>query len=240
VQQLKGMDQKNKLLLAITQGRDIPQFLEATAKIKGYDKLWVKYYPAYMAYKIIKSFFLDHPEYSHLALLADDLIVKQQDIDQLWYDVNKINGPGSMFQHCVLSGCCNVDLTTWKDYLNVSFELPIRSSYGRRYDFMRKDDPIAVEKRGCVQVGFCGTALIVIPRQYVSKLSFDNDAKWSGLSEEMGCCQDVIMCNDLHDLGVKMFVDFRVNMLHLKQFDGIWFPLSTGVKSPYRKLEVAK
>jgi hypothetical protein len=230
VQQLKGMDQKNKLLIAITRGRDIPEFLEATAKIKGYDKLWVNYYKAHMAYKIIKYFFLDHPEYSHLALLADDLIVKQEDIDTIWFDATA--------KADVVSGCCNVDLTTWRDYLNVSFELPIRSSYGRQYNFIRKDNAESLVP--LTEVGFCGTALIVIPRQYVSQLSFDNDAKWSGLSEEMGCCQDVIMCNDLHDLGVKMFVDFRVNMLHLKQYDGLWFELSTGVKPPSCKLEVAK
>lgn len=224
-----------KLLLAITRGRDIPEFLEATAKIEGYDKLWVNYFPAYKAYKIIKYFFLDHPEYSHLALLADDLIVDQKDIDQLWRNVNN----GDLFRleiaGSVISGCCNVDLTTWKSYLNVSFDLPIRSSYGRVYNFIKLDEsPYSIE-----QVGFCGTALIVIPRQYVSQISFDNDAKWSGLSESMGCCQDVIMCNDLHDLGVKMFVDFRVNMHHMKQFEGLWFPLSTGVKTPSCKLEVA-
>ena len=210
--------------------------MKATALIEGYDKLWIKYFPAYLSYKIIKYFFLDHPEYSHLAILADDLIVKQDDIDHLWYVANLDTVSFSSLRHSVIAGCCNIDLTTWKDYLNVSFDLPQRSSYGRHYSFIKKDQaPAAI-----AQVGFCGTALIIIPRQYVSKLSFDNDARWSGLDENMGCCQDVIMANDLHDLGVKMFVDFRVNMLHLKQFDGIWFPLSVGVKAPNCKLEIAK
>lgn len=226
---------KTRLLVAITRGRDIKEFLEATDKIQGYDKLWVNYYPAYMAYKIIKYFFLDHPEYSHLALLADDLIVKQRHIDLIWQDVRRHEAVEN--KSAVFSGCCNIDLTTWKDYLNVSYELPQRAAYNRKYYFIRKD---AMFYPGIVEALFCGTALMVIPRQYVSRMSFDNDAKWSGASEEMGCCQDVIMCNDLNDMGVKLFVDFRVNMLHLKQYDGIWFPLATGVKAPNCKLEVAK
>jgi hypothetical protein len=219
-----------KLLIAITRPRDIAEFLVAAGNLSGHDKLWVNYYHAYMAYKIAKHYFLQHDEYSHLALLADDLIVTQHDIYELlgWSELCE-----------VICGCCNVDLTANRDLLNISTVLPSRSASGRTYRFIRHDDPIA-RWNGLVAMPFAGTAFIILARNAVKQLSFDNDHRYSSLPEIYGCCQDVMMCNDLNDLNIPLYVDFKSKMHHLKLYDGNWHKLEVGIKEPNCKLERAK
>lgn len=71
-----------RVLIGIPSPRDIPEFIEATVKIDD-DKLWVKYYDEYTAYRYIRQFFLKHKEYTHLCLLPDDLIVKVEQYEKL-------------------------------------------------------------------------------------------------------------------------------------------------------------
>lgn len=220
---------KLNVLIAITRPRDIPRFLECIDKIQGYDKLWLNYYPAYLAYKIIKHYFAQHNEYSHVAILPDDLIVSEAIVDEL---------VSFAMHYDVITGVCNVDKTTFKDYLNVSNVLPHRNASIRHYGFIGKDDPIT-KGRDAVQVNFAGTGFMIVTRKAFKHLSFDNDAQWNGLVESQGCCQDVIMCNDLHDAKIPIMADFHANMEHLKEYEGLWWPLEIGKKEAYCKLERA-
>lgn len=96
-----------RVLIGIPSPRDIPEFIEATVKIDD-DKLWVKYYDEYTAYKYIRQFFLKHKEYTHLCLLPDDLIVRVEQYEKLKEQVHLCSYP-------VFSGVFN------SDYLNQDF-----------------------------------------------------------------------------------------------------------------------
>src|SRR6266540_3850211 len=84
-------------LLVIFQPREIPEFLEATNKLK-IDKLWMKYFPQEEAYVTARFWFLEHKEYTHFVILPDDLIVKQEHLDML---------SNSFEQYKIKSGWCN-------------------------------------------------------------------------------------------------------------------------------------
>ena len=84
-----------KPLIFIPSVRDLPEVKEAVDKLP-YDKLWVKYMKQGQAYVTGRNFFLSHPEYTHLVINPDDLIVTEEQIEQLLSDT----------QIFVISGWC--------------------------------------------------------------------------------------------------------------------------------------
>jgi hypothetical protein len=66
-----------------------------------YDRLYAKYYPEAVAYKELQAYFLAHPEYTHMVVLPDDLIVRPEDFEQLKADVEQYDYPA-------LAGICHI------------------------------------------------------------------------------------------------------------------------------------
>ena len=69
-------------LLCCPSPRDIREVYEALRET-GYDRLYAKYYPEKTAYNLLRDYFLDHTEYTHLVICPDDLIIKKEHIDSL-------------------------------------------------------------------------------------------------------------------------------------------------------------
>lgn len=88
-----------RVLIGIPSPRDIPEFIDAMAWIND-DKVWIKYYDEYTAYKYIRMFFLKHEEYTHLCIIPDDLIVKREQFNKLKEGIQ---------DHFIFSGVCNTD-----------------------------------------------------------------------------------------------------------------------------------
>ena len=83
-----------RVLIAIPSPRDLPQFAEAVNKIPA-DKLFCKYMHEQQAYDTIRENFLTsaNEQYTHLAILPDDLIVTPYHWQQLVEDLHEYDFP---------------------------------------------------------------------------------------------------------------------------------------------------
>ena len=64
-----------KMLICIPKVRQIEEFDNAVNDcLQEFDKLFINYFPSYEARHLIKEYFLKYEEYTHLAILPDDMI----------------------------------------------------------------------------------------------------------------------------------------------------------------------
>jgi len=206
----------SSILIGITKARDLKEFEDAVRMLSEFDKLWCCYYnPSVIAENIIRDYFLTAKEYTHLALLPDDLIVTKKDLDILANDLSIGNYP-------VLCGVCNVDMTEQGlTSLNVdvhNLQPRQRDDYGMRsYTWLIENSQEYTELLKLAQpirVMFAGWPLVIIRRDVVEKIRFKDDAEYGNYT--CGCCDDVIWCADCHDLGIPIYCDLRAQMKHLK------------------------
>ena len=97
-----------KVLIGVPSPRDIPEVLEALAKLPV-DEYFVKYQQIFPAYSKIREFFLLRPEYDYLCIIPDDLIVDVNGF-QLLLDFLDTYKPK------LVSGVCNWNYTDMKDF----------------------------------------------------------------------------------------------------------------------------
>ena len=65
------------------------------------DRLIARYIPEWHAYQIMRNYFLQHKEYTHLVLATDDIVVLKKDIEQLQKNLGD--------DYPVIAGIMNVD-----------------------------------------------------------------------------------------------------------------------------------
>lgn len=190
--------------------RDIPQVLEAWKKL-DHDQLHVKYHKEYDAYKKIRDFFLEHSEYTHLAICPDDLVITPKDLEILAKDLQGFNFP-------VLSGICNVGLNPEAlDYLAVittDHPLPSKDSERRHFEWAKESDLEFTITR----VNFSGFPLFIIRRDIVERFEFDSQGKIEGKEPNSVGNLDVIFAWNCHENKIPIFVDKRAKMLHLRGY----------------------
>jgi hypothetical protein len=87
-------------LICSASPREIPEFIEAMNKLP-YDKCMAKYYYEAEAYKELLEYFLAHKDYTHMAIIPDDLVVHREGFELLKQDLEEHDYP-------VLEGICNL------------------------------------------------------------------------------------------------------------------------------------
>jgi len=194
-----GMGYALKLLIGIPSPRDIPQFIEAIAKIP-YDKVWIKNAGMELEpYKRMRDFFLSHKEYTHLAICSDDLIVHPEGVEQL---IDRAE------EYPLIMGICNVDINDHPDGLMAISRIePAGKEEGRRYHFYRRS-----ELDGIIRVPWAGFAFAIFRRDIVEKIKFDDDGRWN-YGRHVGA-NDIAMCHDLNELDIPIMVDTSVYFYH--------------------------
>lgn len=220
-------------LMAITQGRDIQQFLgNMKEQFQDVDKLWLKYYTADQAYKKARDLFLKNTHYTHLVLMSDDLLASKANYDLLIDDIVK-NG------YQVISGWCNFDITKErKKWSNIMLhtlppEIPHTATL-KEYEFATFEEIEDLHKNNgwtVVDVRFAGFPLTVIDRDVVNQITFRGDA---------GCCHDATFALDLDRKGIRQYCDLRCKMVHLKLNESDVECMQVGKKEPRIKWELRK
>ncbi len=187
-------------LIAIFKVRDLPEFDESVEKLDpDIHKLYIGYYPQMEAYDKARYFFLDHEYYTHFIILPDDLIVTQHDIDVLLEDSKNYD---------VIGGWCNVDNTFFKDYACFSFSLPPNPPFkGTTAGYRFRTIQSVENQTGITQVMHQGWAPCVINRKVIKQIPFRSS---------QDCCMDSTFSLDLHENGIKQYVDLAVRTKHLK------------------------
>lgn len=179
-----------KPLICIPSPRDIPEFKYSMEKI-SLDKYWVKYYSEPEAYDKIRSFFLEHDEYTHMILLPDDLISSSMAINHLMVDATVYECP-------VVSGISNIDYQR-RDIYNV------RRSFGTApedYFINKMNWHEIIEREGIViRVKSTNFTCYVIRRDVVEKIPFKHPAPDSEFDKDCERLDIPIYC----DLGAWFF-----------------------------------
>lgn len=208
------------IILCIPSPRDIPQVIESFNNVDNVDKLWVKYYtPEQEAYEEIRNWFIQHKEYTHLTLLADDCLLKPEYIDLLRTGIQKHNFP-------VLTGFGNVNLTDKAHINTLSFdEIPIeRHKRGDSFSSLLRDNDMFSQNGSCnygiyLKVKWAGFGLTTIKREIVESLVFEDDSRWNGGPLKSGCCMDTAYCYKLNKSKIPIYADSRIKVHHLKYND---------------------
>lgn len=158
----------------------------------------------------MRDYFLSHKEYTHLVIATDDIVVKPEHITQLQKDLEEHDYP-------VLSGIMNVDLDD-KVFVNICQTMPTKQRKGRKYNQYTRD---TLPDENIFQVGFSGFPLMAIRRDIVEQFEFRGDRVWQGLSSDRGASYDLVFCWDCKDSNIPIFVDKRIDMLHLRTKGGL-------------------
>lgn len=180
------------VLIGCPSPRDISEFQEALSKLNC-DKFIVKYRPAPEAYELIRDFFLAG-EWSYLCLIPDDLIVSREGFQTLLGDLEQ-------FQPKVISGVCNVDADTMKDYYIVRLREgePFLKKEERKYSFAR------------YQIVWCsGFACCFIARNIVEKIPFRQYSPTFETSFDTSFSQDCAKHK------IPILVDWKADFQHLE------------------------
>jgi hypothetical protein len=211
--------QAPNLLLTSPSPRKIKPFeRKIEALNEKYDIFLVKHdFDEINAYRTIRNFFLEHKEYTHMALIPDDLLVDVKHVDKL---VEHITGQG-FNDYPVISGVCNFACTNKKFFNNMAM-----IEYGKidaqaqlektgRYDYFKhimsrerynhlkekmKDKPNRI-----IRVIFSAFPLTIIRRDVMEKIEFGMNL--------MGV--DTVFFQSCIKAGIPTFADLDVQTLHL-------------------------
>lgn len=215
-----------KPLFASPSPRDIPQVIKCHQQLK-YDRVYAKYFVERAAYWHLRNFFLQHPEYTHLILIPDDLVFTPDDVEQIYKDLQENDYP-------ILSGICNVNLDSHKDRWSITENLPHpmrplqkcddptgdKAWYGWRWYSWFTDKTIEEEQKRqnstIIRVPHSGFALQCIRRDVVEAIEFVTDAKDNGLEDVETSSVDVMFSNTCMFARIPIMVDPRIKMLHLR------------------------
>jgi hypothetical protein len=221
-----------KTLIAIPSPRDLPKFEEATAKLPA-DKLFVKYMYEQPAYETIREFFLTHTEYTHLAILPDDLLVTPEHYYQLVDDIERYNFD-------VVCGVCNLDKSEEHNgMLNICIDhMPSisRNQHYRTYKWLMEGSPeherLLLQNPPIIPVVFAGFPFQFFSRRTIEQFTFKDDRIPYTPDKLIGCCVDSMTSADLYDLGIPIQCDLRVRTIHMKIDDSQVEGRMVGIKQP--------
>lgn len=181
-----------------------------------------KFYPEIEAYRIIRDYFLTHPEYTHLAIACSDIVVKPEHFSRLIRDLKEFNYP-------VITGMMNLALE-FLDVYNITRNVvePDRPYYDW---FTSSDQMDEIQK-----VWFSGFPLMIIRRDIVEKIPFERTSDLLGIENEVNCL-DISFCWRCYENKIPIFTDTRVKLLHLKELNDESQPVLVGKEKPYTEFK---
>ena len=206
-------------LIALPSPRDFLTVKEALDRIQEHDKLWVKYSPEHLTYPIIREQFLKNKQYTHLVICPDDLLIDDKNKLQTLFNDYELF-PEEERDKIILSGYCNVDTSENSKYANITQYDVSNTRQDRTYRWFTLEELENKTDNFLIPVMFAGFPLMIIPRSAIEQIPFRNDSS-TGNFDELGCCVDVMFCNDAIAKGYRIYVDSRVRLYHLKYNDTV-------------------
>lgn len=212
---------KVKLLIFNPSPRLIKQF-ETKVKLLNtkYDIYRVRFcFDEQEAYEIGRQYFLNNPEYTHFAILPDDLIVELHHVDKLVADLEA--NPNME----VLSGLCNFSCVD-QNFFNTLAVIPEERSNAyslfknlAKYDYtslLSREDHKNGPK-GLRKVLFAAFSFTIANRNVMSKFGFKAIPPAGQITVGMGL--DTLFYNNCFRSGIICWADYDVMMLHIKDIE---------------------
>lgn len=214
-------------LIASASPRDIPEFLDSIFPLMD-DKAFAKYCEEFMAYKLIRKFFMEYKRYTHLVIVPDDLVIDKETYEKLrtTVEVNRDRYP-------VLAGTCNHN---WhdKDHLITCRQLPTVGPENYHWMSVEEADKCVADGNPIQQVGFDGFACTFIRRDVIEQIEIE------GFKKQMAF--DMQFATDCKDKGIPIHVDLSTRFLHLGSRKGSmkFEDWGVGFKQPRFIVEVTR
>lgn len=173
------------------------------------DQIHIKYFDYPYPHRIAEDYFKAHKEYTHLILVPNDLIPSRQAYNKLLINAQKYD---------VTCGVCNVDLAKYRDYLNITSNLPALEYEKRRYRWISKNRYVNM----ILKVPFAGFPMMCVARHVLEKtrinwlspqMKGENLAIWE---KDGGYSNDLAFAYNLDRLGIPIMADTSINLLHLR------------------------
>lgn len=183
------------VLLIYLQPKCIKEVLEPLSKIPV-DKLYLKYYPYPDVYKLAYNFIRDHPEYTHIFWLQNDIVLTSEHFNQILYKY----GTNPDIQ--VLGVAMNVDLQENKHKLAFS-TAPISPKN------LNIDWPINGFFDGIIEV-FHNGGPFLINREIFMVFPLRGDKR--------GYNADIYHGIELWEAGIPYYLDTDITLKHLRYY----------------------
>ena len=213
----KTQQQPINLLILNLSPRKIKLFEAKLQKLNTkYDILRIKNdFDEKHAYNSGRDWFLKHPEYTHMAILPDDLLLETKHVDKLINDLEQYDYP-------VLSGICNFAMSTKNFFSRMTaiehtkYEAVDYLAAEGRFDYFKdvmtrdrwkelreqmKDKPNRI-----IRVAWSAFPFTIIRRDVVEKIEFGSNL--------MGV--DTVFFQSCINLSIPTYADLDVEMLHIK------------------------
>jgi hypothetical protein len=200
------MPNSNKInpLIAIPSPRNIKVINDCHDNLSDYDKLWMKdNFDELQAYQVLRNYFLENPEYTHLVIAPDDLLIPVSTFEKLIADLNKKDYP-------VLSGVCNFNCERFSTY---DMDLAVDYNHKNGMEHLLQNEVPhyrhylkSGQLKGIKRVAFAGFSLAFIRRDVVERIPFGTKAR--GIDSDYS--YKLLMEK------IDQYVDFDARSLHLK------------------------
>jgi hypothetical protein len=199
-----------KVLMSVAGVRWFPTCKYWIDQVTFLDKLLVKYYNHEEAFQIIRKFFLECKEYTHLLIYAEDILATPDAVKLLIKDAEEYNYP-------VVTGWFNFDFK--RDWIAISTKdlSKERIVLAEQYNFLKPTDMLFYDSP-FMEVTFTGMPLTLIRRDVVEKVTFKPyDYVYDsvlGMFMRRGTMFDLQFCLECKQLGIPIVLDKRVFAVH--------------------------
>jgi len=213
---------KIKPLLVYWRPKDIQPVLDGLKEIPC-DQLFLNYMAYPYNYEMTTSFFKSNPEYTHLIVLPNDLVPTRDVYDKLIKHIREKD-------LAVVSGVCNWDTGKYKDYINITSNLPTLDYANRRYYKLSKNR----YPNTLLKIPWAGFPFMFIRRDIVFKVPFpphcvkDTKGQRPIWETKGGFGGDLCWAHNLDYYNIEQWADTGCNMKHLRFYG----EMLVGVKSP--------
>lgn len=216
-QQKTQLEQKNRLLIINPSPRKIKPFEQRIQWLnRFYDIFREKYnFDEKDAYNTCRDFFLSHTEYTHLAIIPDDLLVEPRHVQKLMSEIDKSD-------YKVLSGISNFACTSRRmfnnmtaiEYTNYGAVEQLRKT--GRFDYFKQimtrdryqklKEELKDKPNRIIQVAWSAFPITIAKRDVIEKIKFDANL--------MGV--DTVFFQQCIKNQIPTFADLDVETVHLK------------------------
>ena len=199
-----------KVLMTVCGVRWFPLCKYWIDQIDFLDKLLIKGYNFDEANQIRRNFFLEHTEYTHLLVYAEDIVTTPDVVKLLIDDAREYDYP-------VVTAWLNFDFK--RDWLAVS-KTPlenVRIAFAEQYHFIKPTDVLYYDSP-FEEVTFTGMPLTLIRRDVVEKVTFRPYTyvtdRVLGVYMRRGTQHDLQFCLECRKLGIPIVMDKRAFAVH--------------------------
>jgi len=199
-------------LMVVMSVRDFKPAWYWINKVDFLDKLIVKYWPHNLAHEKARKFFLEHPEYTHLLIYAEDIMATPDMVKLLIKDAEEHDFP-------VVSGYSNYDLRHYDVNITDRDLTNVRVFSAHQYKFYTLYDVLSGRLGWPFkQVFFVGLPLTLIRRDVVEKIEFKPYRvvvdRTLGVRVKRGWGFDLQFAINCKKMGIPIIVDLRLLCLH--------------------------